>query len=105
MKKKQAVAFLLSTTMAVGGAVQAFGAASDIGGHWAQATIAKWQDAGRIGGYEDGTFKPDRTITRAEFVRLLNRATSTSFPSNLPNTPSNFPCIVSFVFPCFCQPL
>ena len=82
MKKKQAVAFLLSTTMAVGGAVQAFGAASDIGGHWAQATIAKWQDAGRIGGYEDGTFKPDRTITRAEFVRLLNSATSTSFTSN-----------------------
>ena len=82
MKKKQAIAFLLSAAMTTGTVIPAFGAASDINGHWAQATIAKWQDAGRIGGYEDGTFKPDRTITRAEFVRLLNSATSTSFTSN-----------------------
>lgn len=82
MKKKQAIAFLLSTTMAVGGAVQAFAAASDINGHWAEATIAKWQSVGKIGGYEDGTFKPDKTITRAEFVRLLNTATATSFTSS-----------------------
>ena len=82
MKKYQAVAFLLSTAMTVTSAAPVFGAANDISGHWAQATITKWQDAGRIGGYEDGTFKPDRTITRAEFVRLLNTATSTSFTSN-----------------------
>ena len=82
MKKKQAIAFLLSTTMAVGGAVQAFAASSDISGHWAEATIAKWQTAGKIGGYEDGTFKPDKTITRAEFVRLLNTATATSFTAS-----------------------
>ena len=82
MKRYQAVAFLLSTAMTVTSVAPVFGAASDINGHWAQATIAKWQDAGRIGGYEDGTFKPDKTITRAEFVRLLNSATSTSFTSN-----------------------
>ncbi len=82
MKRYQAVAFLLSTAMTVTSVAPVFGAANDISGHWAQATITKWQDAGRIGGYEDGTFKPDRTITRAEFVRLLNTATSTSFTSN-----------------------
>lgn len=77
MKRYQAIAFLLSTAMTVSTAVPAFAAASDINGHWAQATITEWQNAGRIGGYEDGTFRPDQSITRAEFVRLLNSAIST----------------------------
>ena len=47
---------------------------SDISGHWAQSTIANWLDQGLIGGYQDGTFKPDQAITRAEFVSLLNKA-------------------------------
>ncbi len=77
MKRYQAIAFLLSTAMTVSTAVPAFAAASDINGHWAQATIEAWQNEGRIGGYEDGTFRPDQSITRAEFVRLLNSAVST----------------------------
>lgn len=79
MKKKQAVAFLLSTTMTVSGAIPIFAAANDINGHWAEATIAKWQNEGKVGGYEDGTFKPDKTITRAEFVRLLNTTSVNTF--------------------------
>ncbi len=77
MKKYQAIAFLLSTAMTVSTAVPALAAANDISGHWAEATITQWQNAGRIGGYEDGTFRPDQSITRAEFVRLLNSAVST----------------------------
>ncbi len=30
--------------------------------------------AGLVGGYEDGTFLPDRTITRAQVVTIINRA-------------------------------
>ena len=48
--------------------------ASDLNGHWAQTTIQQWMNKGLIGGYEDGTFQPDRAITRAEFIKLVNKA-------------------------------
>ena len=82
MKKYQAVAFLLSTAMTVSSVAPVFGASSDVFGHWAELTITKWQNEGRIGGYEDGTFKPDKAITRAEFVRLLNSAAPTAFTAS-----------------------
>lgn len=46
---------------------------SDIGDHWAtyyinQAFENKW-----IEGYEDGTFRPNRDITRAEMATMTNR--------------------------------
>lgn len=50
------------------------GAPSDIAGHWAESVITQWQSKGLIQGYEDGTFKPGNTITRAEFVTLMNNA-------------------------------
>ena len=46
----------------------------DIKGHWAEAQINKWIDDGLAKGYQDGTFKPNATITRAEFITLVNRA-------------------------------
>ncbi len=63
--------------MTVGSVAPVFGASSDILGHWAEFTISKWQNEGRVGGYEDGTFKPDKSISRAEFVRFLNSAVAT----------------------------
>lgn len=47
---------------------------SDLGQHWAKATIELLVGQGIISGYPDGTFKPNQTITRAEFVALLVRA-------------------------------
>lgn len=47
---------------------------SDIEGHWAKGWIQDAVSLGFVSGYEDGTFKPDRTITRAEFSKLLNSA-------------------------------
>lgn len=47
---------------------------SDISPHWAQASIEKLVNLGAIGGYPDGTFKPDQTITRAEFASILVKA-------------------------------
>ncbi|MBB3111135.1 beta-xylosidase [Paenibacillus phyllosphaerae] len=46
---------------------------SDIGGHWAQQAFANWQEQGLIHGYGNGIFKPNQSITRAEFVTLINR--------------------------------
>ncbi len=50
---------------------------SDIDGHWAKNWINEAVQLGFVSGYDDGTFKPDRTITRAEFSKLLNSALKT----------------------------
>lgn len=47
---------------------------NDTDGHWAEAIIEKWQDAGFINGYPDGSFKPDNPVTRAELSRILSSA-------------------------------
>lgn len=45
---------------------------TDVKGHWAEKYISGAVDKGWISGYEDGTFNPDKGITRAEFVKLTN---------------------------------
>ena len=47
---------------------------SDIKEHWAKDCIEKLADDEIISGYEDGTFKPDNSVTRAEFAAMLNKA-------------------------------
>ncbi len=46
---------------------------TDISGHWAETSIANAVAKGWITGYEDGTFRPDQSITRAEVVTIANR--------------------------------
>lgn len=46
---------------------------SDISGHWAQKYIELAAGNGWIKGYEDGTFRPDEKITRAETFAMINR--------------------------------
>lgn len=48
--------------------------ASDTAGNWAEPFIQVLVQKGIIAGYPDGTFKPDRPVTRAEFAALLNKA-------------------------------
>ena len=55
-------------------AVPAMAAFRDTAGHWAEKTITEWQEHGLIDGYSDGGFHPNASVTRAEFVKLLNRA-------------------------------
>lgn len=45
---------------------------TDIAGHWAAPYINRAAQKGWIKGYEDGTFKPDQYITRAEAMTLVN---------------------------------
>jgi len=46
----------------------------DTQGHWAEETIEKWStEYGVLGGYGDGTFRPDHTITRGAFAGILCR--------------------------------
>lgn len=45
----------------------------DTAGHWAEAYIRLAAGNGWIEGYPDGNFRPDRSITRAETVTMIDR--------------------------------
>ena len=40
--------------------------------HWCYKKIMEFVDKGYIDGYEDGTMRPNQTITRAEYVKVVN---------------------------------
>lgn len=46
---------------------------SDINGHWAQKNIELAAGNGWINGYTDGTFRPNKSIIRAETFAMINR--------------------------------
>ena len=50
------------------------GALTDISGHWGEKAINNAVSAGFVKGYPDGTFQPDKAVTRAEFVTMVNNA-------------------------------
>lgn len=54
-------------------AAQQLASFSDIEGHWAQAAIERLAAQGVVGGYPDGTFRPDNPLTRAEAVTIIDR--------------------------------
>lgn len=47
---------------------------SDTRGHWARQYIDEGVQAGYISGYSDGTFRPDDSVTRGAFCKILNNA-------------------------------
>ncbi|CEQ27441.1 S-layer homology domain-containing protein [Paraclostridium sordellii] len=64
-----ALGMILSTTLSV----HADNKVKDIDGHWANKQISKFIENSYANGYEDNTFRPDNQITRAEFVKLVNK--------------------------------
>jgi len=44
---------------------------TDIAGHWAETAIKEAVASGIVKGYADDTFKPNKTVTRAEFSVML----------------------------------
>lgn len=61
-------AFILNTAVF---SVSADVKGSDISGHWAEDYAVRLIKLGIMDGYEDGTFRLNGTITRAEFTKLL----------------------------------
>lgn len=54
--------------------------------HWAYAAISSAAEKGWVSGYEDGTFRPDRAITRAEVAKLTNAVLNRSCDKNYVDT-------------------
>ncbi len=60
--------------------------------HWAHNAIYTASEKGWINGYEDGSFRPDGKLTRAEAVAVLNRMLGRSADEEIMETgsPKNF---------------
>lgn len=52
----------------------------DITGHWAEQEIRRCMKRGIIKGYPDGSFAPDKPITRAELAVILDRLLAQESP-------------------------
>ena len=46
----------------------------DTENHWAEEVIAEMSQLNMVGGFPDGTFRPDEQVTRAQFAAMLVRA-------------------------------
>lgn len=46
---------------------------SDVSGHWSESYVNSMVSQGYIKGYDDGTFKPDKTVSNTEALILLSR--------------------------------
>ncbi len=71
---KKIIAYALAVAMSIPMFAGGSFAATDLTNHWAGNTINEWISKGLANGYEDGSFKPDNGISRAEFMRLVNNA-------------------------------
>ncbi|MDF1618293.1 alpha/beta fold hydrolase [Petrocella sp. FN5] len=71
---KKLIAIILSLAISIPALTISASAKSDIENHWAGNTIKEWMEKGLASGYGDGSFKPDNSITRAEFMNLVNNA-------------------------------
>lgn len=75
---------------------------SDIKGNWAEQSIRNVIGSGYMSGYQDSSFKPDRSITRGEVatvVALIDGAFKTKDVTNNSEFRSEVDRIVSEVFP------
>lgn len=55
----------------------------DIANHWSKQYMEKLAEKSILGGYEDGTIKPDNNLTRAEAAKIIVSAIGLSPSSNI----------------------
>jgi len=56
--------------------------------HWAYEYVTELVNDGTINGYADGTFRPEGTVTRAEFVKMIGHGSEKS-TNDFDDVPSN----------------
>ncbi len=66
-----ALCLFMSVSFCVGASAASFSDLSS--GHWAYQSIKTLVDEGTINGYSDGTFQPEKTVTRAEFAKMIGK--------------------------------
>ena len=73
---KRLLKVILVTALAIAFAVPALASSfSDVpAGHWAYEAVNKLVQAGIIDGYNDGTFRGDKTMTRYEVAQIVAKA-------------------------------
>lgn len=72
MKAKKLISIFLCILLIAAIGVPAFAAEfSDTEGHWAEHQIDLVADAGIVGGYGDGSFRPNSNITREQFAKVV----------------------------------
>lgn len=69
---KKIISLVLAAVMMLSALPSAFAAYTDVPEYadYFQSAL-RLQDLGVISGYEDGTFRPDSSITRAEFTKIV----------------------------------
>ena len=71
---KKVLSFILILTLVLGSFGTAFAAPADVEGLPCEGAVETLVEAGVISGYSDGSFHPERAITRAEIVKILTTA-------------------------------
>ena len=71
--KRKIIAGMILFVMCISMCMTCFAASfSDLSEeHWAYENITKLVDEGVINGYPDGTYRPESTVSRAEFLKLI----------------------------------
>lgn len=85
MKKISKIALVAFTALATASVVALSASAAkfkDVDGHWAQKSIEYGVENGYISGYPDGAFLPEKTVTRAEFSKMINNAVKITSTGN-----------------------
>ncbi len=83
--KTKSIAIVMSLLLITLSFGTAFGVTTltDYDTHWAKETIQSSIESGDVNGYPDMTFKPDQSISRAEFFALINNIYNYATPSNV----------------------
>lgn len=68
---KKVLSLVLVLTLVLGSFSFAFAVPNDVEGTDYESAVTRLMAVGVIDGYDDGTFKPEKTITRAEFAKLI----------------------------------
>ncbi|MBI5295921.1 MAG: S-layer homology domain-containing protein [Chloroflexi bacterium] len=80
---------LAASAFAVGNAYATTGCFNDTNGHWAETFICWMKDNGITGGYPDGGYHPNSSVTRAEMAVFM-RALRTTGDTYINAGPSNW---------------
>ena len=81
---KKIIALILSVAMLCGMTVFAH-PFSDVAGHWAEKEIEEAYKNDWVNGNPDGSFRPDRSISRAEFLKMLTALLCTKAETYVPS--------------------